>query len=940
MAESIVIEFSVNTSALSPAIDLLQKMGQVSDEDVASFKSMQAESQKAFDKINTSSKTAVKSFGDVDKSVNKLVDTLTNEFMKGAQDALDEAGVSAGEFEKAMAAATGKTEVSSKSLKGQLRELKEQISKMDDAGEGASKRFIEMSVAAGKLEDQIGDTAARVKALSSDTANTDAAVQGLQAFAAGFQLVTGAQELFGDENKDVQKALVKLNAIMAITNSIQQLQTAFQKETILVQKLGIIQTKIAAGAQAVYSVAVGASTGAMKLFRIALLATGIGAIIGLLYLAADAMGVFGSSTADTTESLKEQADALEKTKQSLADIAEETEKARNAKVGGLDTINREIALLKAKGATEKEIFDAEQKGREKELYNIRVKYYTFAGFADKQAELTKQGLDKTNEIEAAKLSFFKKQQDEATKKHKESENKRLENSKKAAALARDEFKRNVEAEFQISERKLLREQSLLKGFAENTANELQNRLNVQKEFEVSVLKLIELRRDKELAAEKLTQSQINNINDKYNKEKLDKLYDFGTERANIIRTNNEEIEKENKRNIDALQKQEEAANEAPIANIDALFAKIADNERKAQSERLAGAEQRYKDGVSSLEQYEAERDRISKEGAKTEIGNEIKRIEAIIAVRKSQGEDVSKIEQQLNDEKEKLRQADLDGYKKNEAKKVKATQESAEQRKQIEQVVSNIAKEGIATLFEIDATSRAAALDNQLKHLEKSKAAELDNKNLTEQQKNDIDAKYKAKELQLKKRAFEQDKRAKKEQAIISGALAIIQAFAQLGPIGGAIASIGIVATTLFQVAKINASKFPEFKKGTKNAPAGYALVGEEGPEIVKLAGGEKIYKYSDSLKISEAWRGGSLATADQILSMGSNFPSVSTEIMSNSYVTGGSIVLDYDRLGEAVASKMPAPIANNIMMDENGFTKYIHQQNSKRIIRNARYKF
>ena len=48
------------------------------------------------------------------------------------------------------------------------------------------------------------------------------------------------------------------------------------------------------------------------------------------------------------------------------------------------------------------------------------------------------------------------------------------------------------------------------------------------------------------------------------------------------------------------------------------------------------------------------------------------------------------------------------------------------------------------------------------------------------------------KHKKIQREAFEQDKQAKIAQAIVSGALAIIQALATLGPIGGAIAAIGI----------------------------------------------------------------------------------------------------------------------------------------------------
>lgn len=44
----------------------------------------------------------------------------------------------------------------------------------------------------------------------------------------------------------------------------------------------------------------------MKTFRLALLATGIGAFVVVLGFAAEAMGLFGTSTKDTTKDLEAQ----------------------------------------------------------------------------------------------------------------------------------------------------------------------------------------------------------------------------------------------------------------------------------------------------------------------------------------------------------------------------------------------------------------------------------------------------------------------------------------------------------------------------------------------------------------------------------------------------------------------------------------------------------
>jgi hypothetical protein len=134
-----------------------------------------------------------------------------------------------------------------------------------------------MEAEAGKLKDQIGDTSQRIKTLASDTVRIDTVVSAVQGITAGFQIAQGAAALFGSENEDLQKSLLKVQGAMALATGVQQVANLLNKDSILI-------TQGQAAAQALYATAVGASTGAMKAFRIALLATGIGAAIAAVGL--------------------------------------------------------------------------------------------------------------------------------------------------------------------------------------------------------------------------------------------------------------------------------------------------------------------------------------------------------------------------------------------------------------------------------------------------------------------------------------------------------------------------------------------------------------------------------------------------------------------------------------------------------------------------------
>jgi hypothetical protein len=161
---------------------------------------------------------------------------------------------------------------SGKSLTGQLRGLKQELAALEAAGKDGTAAFQELLITAAKLEDQIGDTRDRVRILASDTFKFDAAVGATQALASGFEVAQGAAALFGSESEDLQRALLKVQAATAVANGVQQIAALVTQESA-------VKTAVLSAAQATYAAVVGASTGALKLFRLALAGTGIGVLV-------------------------------------------------------------------------------------------------------------------------------------------------------------------------------------------------------------------------------------------------------------------------------------------------------------------------------------------------------------------------------------------------------------------------------------------------------------------------------------------------------------------------------------------------------------------------------------------------------------------------------------------------------------------------------------
>jgi len=132
---------------------------------------------------------------------------------------------------------------------------------------------------AAKLTDELTDLRNEIKRASHDGANMQAALQLGSTVIAGYGAAKGAMSLLGVESESLQESMVKLQAATATLNGLEQIRAALEKESFLMQKARVVQTTLLTAATAAYSVAVGTSTGAMRAFRLALIATGIGAIL-------------------------------------------------------------------------------------------------------------------------------------------------------------------------------------------------------------------------------------------------------------------------------------------------------------------------------------------------------------------------------------------------------------------------------------------------------------------------------------------------------------------------------------------------------------------------------------------------------------------------------------------------------------------------------------
>lgn len=238
------------------------------------------------------------SIDELTQKVDEFVDSLPDDIRADVLKTLDK------EFKKLEATLVNPVR--------RLRELKRLINTETDPV--LIRRYTEE---AGKLQDELGDTNDLVRALASDTFFADTVVEGAQQAVSAFTAFQGVLALTAEDQEEFARAAAKAQGALALLQGTQSILTNLKKQDNIVTRLQIV------GQQA-YAAVVGNSTGAMKGFRIALAATGIG-------LAVVALGALVSAWSSYTDRVRAAAKAQED--------------ERNVRQEGFKEVSREITQL-------------------------------------------------------------------------------------------------------------------------------------------------------------------------------------------------------------------------------------------------------------------------------------------------------------------------------------------------------------------------------------------------------------------------------------------------------------------------------------------------------------------------------------------------------------------------------------------------------------------
>jgi hypothetical protein len=347
----------------------------------------------------------------------------------------------------------GKAAQKTKSLKQELRELKADLA----SGNLTGKAFDEAAKKAGQLQDAIGDVNQQIKSLANNQG--EIALNGFislaQGVTGGFAAAQGAMALFGSENEDLQKQLIKIQGAMALLNGIQAVNNSLKKEEGLLTAANTIRLKVLTATQAIYTAVVGTSTGAMKIFRLALASTGVGALVvgvGLLIANFDKIKkvVLGF-----LPNLSVLGDLFTKVKNAVMDFVgisskaeRQEETAAKQRAVRSQQIKDEIELMEANGASARDLYLAKRKLLFNDLETLKIAAFK-KGATQDEIKAYNEMVQAIRVLDAEETSRIregaqknKEANIEAAKKRKEELDKKKEDAKKEA----EELKKIVDAE--------------------------------------------------------------------------------------------------------------------------------------------------------------------------------------------------------------------------------------------------------------------------------------------------------------------------------------------------------------------------------------------------------------------------------------------------------------------------------------------------------------
>jgi hypothetical protein len=332
------------------------------------------------------------------------------------------------------------TEGAVKSLRAQLKEAIANVATMSDKFGATSIEAITAAKKAGELKDKIADARVMTDAFNPD-AKFKAVAASLGGVAGGFSAVQGAMALFGKENKDVEAALLKVNAAMALSqglnavgdsiDSFKTLSAQIQMSTTF-QKLNNLATAAAAVVTKAFGAAVQTTSLGFQALKGAIAATGIGVLAIVLGTLINKIMDWVGSTEDAETAQKKLNDTLKDYSDLLKD---------ELAMIDFDTKAR-IARAKIAGSSEKDLTKITLDGHKERLDAYKENYDRLLALEDAQRKDSKLTADQRKDLADKTTAAQKLWLDEQSKDQLSALEAQADQATKARAKALEEKKKH------------------------------------------------------------------------------------------------------------------------------------------------------------------------------------------------------------------------------------------------------------------------------------------------------------------------------------------------------------------------------------------------------------------------------------------------------------------------------------------------------------------
>lgn len=274
-------------------------------------------------------------------------------------------------------------------LKKQIKDATNELHTMAATFGKTSTQALEAAKKVALLKDRVHD-AAETAALFDPGKKFAVFGNVINTVTGGFSALTGAMGLFGDKSSDVEKVLLKVQSAMLFQQGLSAIADASKhftrlgaiiKSTTIFQQANNAATEIAVVVQKAFGASVIGTGRAFNILKGAIISTGIGALVVLI-------GVVISKIIDWTSSNED----LEKSQESLKKAIDATTAATDRHRHAASNATAEaLALAKAQGKSQKELFKIAQEGALEDERLQGVKLRALYAFYETQKELFEKG---------------------------------------------------------------------------------------------------------------------------------------------------------------------------------------------------------------------------------------------------------------------------------------------------------------------------------------------------------------------------------------------------------------------------------------------------------------------------------------------------------------------------------------------------------------------